>query len=180
MLLLDLGLSLSNLVGKYGNGSDVTTWKINFRCALNGLKDIIERRELEEPDCRVYQMLPASGLRKIRRNKRRHSQFYSSDTTPERDVRPRLELRSPVTTPTLTTPTLPTPTLPTIPTVSVSTGIGYINDVIVCQWRHSHVIVCQWRHSHVIVCQWCHNDLQWNLAHQNLKYPAARIVQPES
>ena len=47
--------------GKYGDGSDVTTWKINFRCALNGLKDIIERRELEEPDCRVYQMLPSSS-----------------------------------------------------------------------------------------------------------------------
>ena len=48
--------------GKYGDGSDVTTWKINFRCALNGLKDIIERRELEEPDCRVYQMLPSTGI----------------------------------------------------------------------------------------------------------------------
>ena len=47
--------------GKYGDGSDVTTWKINFRCALNGLKDIIERRDLEEPDCRVYQMLPCSS-----------------------------------------------------------------------------------------------------------------------
>ena len=39
----------------------MTTWKINFRCALNGLKDIIERRDLEEPDCRVYQMLPCSS-----------------------------------------------------------------------------------------------------------------------
>ena len=46
--------------GKYGDGSDVTTWKINFRCSLNSLKDIIERRDLEEADCRVYQMLPSS------------------------------------------------------------------------------------------------------------------------
>lgn len=50
-----------SLSGKYGDGSDVTTWKINFRCALNGLKDIIERKELEGPDCRVYQMLPSSS-----------------------------------------------------------------------------------------------------------------------
>ena len=51
----------THTTGKYGDGSDVTTWKINFRCALNGLKDIIERRDLEEPDCRVYQMLPATS-----------------------------------------------------------------------------------------------------------------------
>ena len=50
-----------HITGKYGDGSDVTTWKINFRCALNGLKDIIERRDLEEADCRVYQMLPATS-----------------------------------------------------------------------------------------------------------------------
>ena len=47
--------------GKYGDGSDVTTWKINFRCALNGLKDIVERKDLEGPDCRIYQMLPSTS-----------------------------------------------------------------------------------------------------------------------
>ena len=54
-------LSFCVIIGKYGDGSDVTTWKINFRCALNGLKDIIERKELEGPDCRVYQMLPTAS-----------------------------------------------------------------------------------------------------------------------
>ena len=103
------------LIGKYGDGSDVTTWKINFRCALNGLKDIIERRDLEETDCRVYQMLPSTGPRKTRRIKRRQPQYYSSDVVSyspsERDVRPRLELTSPVTTPTISTlPTLPVTT----------------------------------------------------------------------
>lgn len=104
-------LTLTNLVppfstGKYGDGSDVTTWKINFRCALNGLKDIMERRDLEEPDCRVYQMLPPSGTSR-RRRKRRPGSYYSSTgefggfTSPDRDVRPRLELQSPVATPTM-------------------------------------------------------------------------------
>ena len=101
-----LSTSLSSTKGKYGDGSDVTTWKINFRCALNGLKDIMERRDLEEPDCRVYQMLPPSGTSR-RRRKRRPGSYYSSAgefggfTSPDRDVRPRLELPSPVTTPTM-------------------------------------------------------------------------------
>lgn len=50
-----------SITGKFGDGSDVTTWKINFRCALNGLKDIIERKDLEGNDCRVYQMLPSTS-----------------------------------------------------------------------------------------------------------------------
>ena len=97
--------------GKYGDGSDVTTWKINFRCALNGLKDIIERRELEEPDCRVYQMLPPSGT--SRRRKRRRPYYpseYGAFPSPDRDVRARLELTSPVTTPTLPSVTMATMT----------------------------------------------------------------------
>jgi hypothetical protein len=85
--------------GKYGDGSDVTTWKINFRCALNGLKDIIERRDLEEPDCRVYQMLPSTSAG--RRRKRRRV-FYSTDSASFQgpEGRARIELGSPVTTPT--------------------------------------------------------------------------------
>ena len=103
--------------GKYGDGSDVTTWKINFRCALNGLKDIVERRELEEQDCRVYQMLPSSGIG--RRRKRRHVDYttniYSFSSSPDRDVRQRIELGgSPAGTPALT------PTIPTLPLISAT------------------------------------------------------------
>lgn len=103
--------------GKYGDGSDVTTWKINFRCALNGLKDIIERRELEEPDCRVYQMLPSTGSGR-RRKRRRPGGFYSADLTgeplhpQERDVRSRLEFpgATAAAVPTFSTATIITPT----------------------------------------------------------------------
>ena len=90
--------------GKYGDGSDVTTWKINFRCALNGLKDIVERKDLEEQDCRVYQMLPQSGT--SRRRKRRRPGYFSTDISGlqspdnESETRMRLDLQSPVTTPT--------------------------------------------------------------------------------
>ena len=102
------------LSGKYGDGSDVTTWKINFRCALNGLKDIVERRELEEPDCRVYQMLPATGSAR-RRKRRRPGGFYSADVaseSQERDVRARMEMPGGVTAPmsAFSTATIITPT----------------------------------------------------------------------
>ena len=114
--------------GKYGDGSDVTTWKINFRCALNGLKDIIERRDLEEPDCRVYQMLPSSttggcgqregivfdynlslslsllslSLSLSGRRRKRRRVFYQPDSASFQgsESRPRIDLASPVTTPT--------------------------------------------------------------------------------
>ena len=102
--------------GKYGDGSDVTTWKINFRCALNGLKDIIERRELEEPDCRVYQMLPMSTSAR-RRKRRRPGGFYSADPPGDfqplpldRDVRARIELPGMSAASSFTPPTIITPT----------------------------------------------------------------------
>ena len=123
--------------GKYGDGSDVTTWKINFRCALNGLKDIIERKDLEGPDCRIYQMLPSSSPGKMivslssifkifsnfyhntgRRRKRRrpiihYSEMMQMQTTPTdlvaRDIRPKLDLTSGISslTPIETTPSTP-------------------------------------------------------------------------
>jgi hypothetical protein len=105
--------------GKYGDGSDVTTWKINFRCALNGLKDIIERRDLEEPDCRVYQMLPCSSTG--RRRKRRRV-FYPTDAAfyQGSEVRPRIDHASPVTTPTypLTPTTAPGTPIQVLPIVT--------------------------------------------------------------
>jgi len=86
------------MIGKYGDGSDVTTWKINFRCALNGLKDIIERKDLEEQDCRVYQMLPQLGSN--RRRKRRRPDYFPGDmgglgSPDELEPHMRLELASP-------------------------------------------------------------------------------------
>ncbi len=109
--------------GKYGDGSDVTTWKINFRCALNGLKDIVERRELEEPDCRVYQMLPTTGSAR-RRKRRRPGGFYTpvgelpggmgeqlqSPQQLDRDVRSRLEFPAGGGMTAFSTATLITPT----------------------------------------------------------------------
>ena len=101
--------------GKYGDGSDVTTWKINFRCALNGLKDIIERRELEEPDCRVYQMLPSSSSSR-RRKRRRPGGLYSADMAADsllqhdRDVRARMELPGAGAVSAYSTATIITPT----------------------------------------------------------------------
>eukprot|EP00731_Ephydatia_muelleri_P015363 Em0008g1083a len=81
--------------GKFGDGSDVTTWKINFRCALNGLKDIIERRELEEPDCRVYQMLPSTNAGRRRKRRRTYYSEILSYQPPDKDARPRLDPLSP-------------------------------------------------------------------------------------
>ena len=85
----------SFLTGKFGDGSDVTTWKINFRCALNGLKDIIERRELEEPDCRVYQMLPSTNTGRRRKRRRTYYSEILSYQPPDKDMRPRLDAMSP-------------------------------------------------------------------------------------
>ena len=81
--------------GKFGDGSDVTTWKINFRCALNGLKDIIERRELEEPDCRVYQMLPSSNTGRRRKRRRTYYSEMLSFQPPDKDMRTRPDPLSP-------------------------------------------------------------------------------------
>ncbi|XP_019848988.1 PREDICTED: interferon regulatory factor 5-like isoform X1 [Amphimedon queenslandica] len=120
--------------GKYGDGSDVTTWKINFRCALNGLKDIIERKELEGPDCRVYQMLPSSSPGR-RRKRRRPIIHYSemmqlqSGTPPERSIRPKLELPlgGGVAYANSDTPTTPIPTTPIhlVPIVTCAANFSF-------------------------------------------------------
>jgi len=55
--------------GKYQDEPDPTVWKINFRCAINGLKDIHEMKEMQTEDCRVYKVLPS---RSRRRRPRRH------------------------------------------------------------------------------------------------------------
>ena len=54
--------------GKYRDESDPTVWKINFRCAINGLKDVMEIKDMQTEDCRVYKVLPS---RKSRRNARK-------------------------------------------------------------------------------------------------------------
>lgn len=67
--------------GKYRDESDPTVWKINFRCAINGLKDIQEMKEMQTEDCRVYKVLPS---RSRRRRPRRHFpslEPYPSSTT---------------------------------------------------------------------------------------------------
>lgn len=53
--------------GKYRDESDPTVWKINFRCAINGLKDILELKDYQTEDCRVYKVLPRTRPPKRRR-----------------------------------------------------------------------------------------------------------------
>ena len=55
--------------GKYKQNSDPTGWKINFRCAINGLKDIQEIKDMQTEECRVYKVLPSRSRRR-RRTKR--------------------------------------------------------------------------------------------------------------
>ncbi len=52
--------------GKYRDESDPTVWKINFRCAINGLKDIKEIKDMQTEDCRVYRVLPSRSRRRRR------------------------------------------------------------------------------------------------------------------
>ena len=52
--------------GKYREDGDPTTWKINFRCAINGVKDIMEVKGMQQEDCRVYKMLPSRSQSKRR------------------------------------------------------------------------------------------------------------------
>ncbi len=57
--------------GKYRQDSDPTVWKINFRCAINGLKDIQEIKDMQTEDCRVYKVFPSRSRRRrraVRRN----------------------------------------------------------------------------------------------------------------
>ena len=101
--------------GKYGDGSDVTTWKINFRCALNGLKDVIERKDLEGPDCRVYQMLPSTSIGRRRKRRRpiiHYSDMMNLQSPVDRNMKPRMDIPLGIATPTLHTPTTPTPMTP--------------------------------------------------------------------
>lgn len=46
--------------------TDPTNWKINFRCAINGLKDIKEIKDMQTEDCRVYRVLPSRTKRRRR------------------------------------------------------------------------------------------------------------------
>ena len=56
--------------GKYRQDSDPTVWKINFRCAINGLKDIQEIKDMQTEDCRVYKVYPSRSRRRRRTVKR--------------------------------------------------------------------------------------------------------------
>ena len=57
--------------GKYRDEGDPTVWKINFRCAINGLKDILEMKDLQTEDCRVYKVLPSRSRRSQRKHRSR-------------------------------------------------------------------------------------------------------------
>lgn len=63
--------------GKYRDESDPTVWKINFRCAINGLKDIVELKDLQTEDCRVYKVLPSTRRNKRKRRNRSNTDPYS-------------------------------------------------------------------------------------------------------
>ncbi|XP_064384028.1 uncharacterized protein LOC135333017 isoform X2 [Halichondria panicea] len=69
--------------GKYREDGDPTTWKINFRCAINGLKDIMEIKDMQQEDCRVYKVLPSRGrMRRRRPISVRHEPYPASCTAP--------------------------------------------------------------------------------------------------
>ena len=70
--------------GKYREDSDPTTLRINFRCAINGLKDIMEIKDMQQEDCRVYKVLPSHGRirRRVRRGRSRHEPYPVSCTAP--------------------------------------------------------------------------------------------------
>ena len=65
--------------GKYRVDSDPTVWKINFRCAINGLKDIMEIKDMQTEDCRVYKVLPSRSKRR-RRNRPRSEPYPTAMT----------------------------------------------------------------------------------------------------
>lgn len=64
--------------GKYREDGDPTTWKINFRCAINGLKDIMEIKDMQQEDCRVYKVLPSRGRMRRRRQPQRYEPYSTS------------------------------------------------------------------------------------------------------
>ena len=69
--------------GKYRDESDPTVWKINFRCAINGLKDIMEIKDLQTEDCRVYKVLPSRRTRRKPRRRFPNVEPYGPILTPE-------------------------------------------------------------------------------------------------
>ena len=66
--------------GKYRDESDPTVWKINFRCAINGLKDIQEIKDMQTEDCRVYRVHPSTGRKRARSARR--ARFSSTEPYP--------------------------------------------------------------------------------------------------
>ena len=56
--------------GKYHDESDPTVWKINFHCAINGLKDIQEIKDMQTEDYRVYKVHPSHSRRHSRARRR--------------------------------------------------------------------------------------------------------------
>lgn len=75
--------------GKYRDESDPTVWKINFRCAINGLKDIMEIKDLQTEDCRVYKVLPSRSRRRKPRRRFPNVEPYGPILTPESKQRER-------------------------------------------------------------------------------------------
>ena len=55
--------------GTYRDESDPTVWKMQFRCAINGLKDIVELKDLQTEDYRVYMV--CSSRREAERIRKR-------------------------------------------------------------------------------------------------------------
>ena len=67
--------------GKYRQDSDPTVWKINFRCAINGLKDIMEIKDMQTEDCRVYKVLPSRSKRRRPKVARQRAEPYPTAYT---------------------------------------------------------------------------------------------------
>lgn len=67
--------------GKYRQDSDPTVWKINFRCAINGLKDIQEIKDMQTEDCRVYKVYPSRSRRRRRAIRRTAADPYPTCST---------------------------------------------------------------------------------------------------
>ena len=66
--------------GKFAKHSDPTIWKINFRCALNSLKDIEECKEEHTETYKVYKILPfpQKGKKVQRKDIPRHVSKHES------------------------------------------------------------------------------------------------------
>ena len=73
--------------GRYRDESDPTVWKINFRCAINGLKDIMEIKDLQTEDCRVYKVLPSRRARRKPHRRFPNVEPYGPIMTPPSECR---------------------------------------------------------------------------------------------